>query len=190
MNNLQSSVWHFLWPTDCLGYLSFSITEADCGALRRWWLGCSHVSVLIQIRAYLHCPQKASFTLSGESYFHPLTNTPPSLSFRHSDRLLISRHAGHILYMQLIKSNFLWGKKKKTGNFLQKHPSLCPLRTIDISVCGTAQTASSHYFVTGLVEWAEALKMSNGSKRRKAWLVEIRLLSRENLLTQDTTTFL
>ena len=29
-------------------YLS-RLTEADCGALRHWWLGCSHVSVLIQM---------------------------------------------------------------------------------------------------------------------------------------------
>lgn len=50
MNNLHSYVWHFLWPADCLGYLSFSITEADCGALRHRWLGCYHVSVLIQMR--------------------------------------------------------------------------------------------------------------------------------------------
>lgn len=27
-------------------------------------------------RACLHCPQKTSFTLSGESYFHPLADTP------------------------------------------------------------------------------------------------------------------
>lgn len=99
MNNLHSGVWHFLWPTDWLSYLSFSITEVDCGAPSRWWLWCSHVSDLIQIEPNLHCPQKASFTRSGEPYFHQHT---VSLSFQSSDRLLISPHAGHIFYLQLI----------------------------------------------------------------------------------------
>lgn len=189
MNNLQSSVWHFLWPTDCLGYLSFSITEADCGALRRWWLGCSHVSVLIQIRAYLHCPQKASFTLSGESYFHPLTNTPPSLSFRP-----LTGSWSVVMQATFFTCSSFQHQKQfslgKNGEFPTETPvSVSPKYNRHICLW-PAQTASSYYFVTGLVEWAEALKMSNGSKRRKAWLMEIRLLSRENLLTQDTTTFL
>lgn len=67
-------------------------------------------------RAYLHCPQKTSFTLSGESYFHPLTNTPslcpsilwPSLA-----------QSSHILYIQHQRQFSFWLKR---GDFLQKHP--------------------------------------------------------------------
>lgn len=43
-------------PT-AVGDLSFSMTEADCGALCHWWLGGSHVS------AYPHCSWTTSFIL-------------------------------------------------------------------------------------------------------------------------------
>lgn len=55
-------------------------------------------------RAYLHCPRKTSFTMSGESYFHPPHITHHLFVLHYSDCLLLSPHRGHIHYNYLIES--------------------------------------------------------------------------------------
>ncbi len=86
---------------DCLGYLSFSITEADCGAPHHWWLGCSHVSVLIQIGPTCIVLRKHHSPCQG-SLTSTLSQTHHLFTLQYSDRLLLSAHAGHFLYIQLI----------------------------------------------------------------------------------------
>lgn len=82
--------------------LTFSLTNGLFGLFifldnRGWlWSALPLVAGMLSCftshsnRACLHCPQKTSFTLSGESYFHPLSPTHHLFVLRYSGRLSLS----------------------------------------------------------------------------------------------------
>lgn len=130
MNNLHSTVWLFLWPMDCLGYLSFSITEADCGALHHWWLGCSHVSALIQIGPTCIVLRKHHSTWQ-RSLTSTLSQTHHLFGFNILS-LAYSAHRPHYLYSAHLSIQVFFLRSKRWISLRSTH--MCGLHKIYIFV--------------------------------------------------------